>query len=46
MQYGIDPYCFTTIVYLEHKIDNQGLHPLAEKVEAVQAAPAPKMCRN
>jgi len=30
------------VVYLGHKIDFQGLHPLAEKVEAVQAAPVPK----
>ena len=30
------------VVYLGHKIDKQGLHPLAEKVEAVQAAPGPK----
>ena len=30
------------VVYLGHKIDAQGLHPLAEKVEAVQAAPVPK----
>ena len=30
------------VVYLGHKIDVQGLHPLAEKVEAVQAAPVPK----
>ena len=30
------------VVYLGHKIDAQGLHPLAEKVEAVQAAPIPK----
>ena len=29
------------VVYLGHKIDEHGLHPLAEKVEAVQAAPAP-----
>ena len=27
------------VVYLGHKIDEQGLHPLAEKV---QAAPAPE----
>ena len=30
------------VVYLGHKIDKQGLHPLAEKVETVQAAPGPK----
>ena len=30
------------VVYLGHKIDEQGLHPLAEKVEAVQAALTPK----
>ena len=30
------------VVYLGHKIDAQGLHPLAEKVEAIQAAPVPK----
>ena len=30
------------VVYLGHKIDAQGLHPLTKKVEAVQAAPVPK----
>ena len=29
------------VTYLGHKINVQGLHPVAEKVEAVQAAPAP-----
>ena len=30
------------VVYLGHKIDAEGLHPLAEKEDAVCAAPAPK----
>ena len=30
------------VLYLGPKIDEQGLHPLADKVETVQAAPAPK----
>ena len=29
------------VTYLGHKINAQGLHPVAEKVEVVQAAPAP-----
>ena len=31
-----------SVVYLGHQIDAEGLHPVAEKVEAVQEAPAPK----
>ena len=31
-----------SVVYLGHQIDSEGLHPVAEKVEAVQEAPAPK----
>ena len=30
------------VTYLGHKIDAEGLHPVAEKVEAIQEAPAPK----
>ena len=30
-----------SVVYLRHQIDSEGLHPVAEKVEAVQEAPAP-----
>ena len=30
------------VVYLGHKINAKGLYPLAKKVEAVQAVPAPK----
>lgn len=30
------------VVYLGHKIDAEGLYPLAEKVDAVHAAPASK----
>jgi len=29
------------VVYLGHKIDAEGLHPLSENVEAIVAAPAP-----
>ena len=32
----------TDVVYLGHRIDAQGLHPVAEKVRAVQNAPTPK----
>ena len=31
-----------SVVYLGHQIESEGLHPVAEKVEAVQEAPAPK----
>ena len=31
-----------SITYLGHKIDQTGLHPLAEKVEAIHKAPMPK----
>ena len=31
-----------SITYLGHKIDQTGLHPLAEKVEAIHKAPTPK----
>ena len=34
-------FMVSEVVYLGHKIDEHCLHPLAEKVEAVQAAPAP-----
>lgn len=30
------------VVYLGHRIDVEGLHPLADKVEAIHSAPAPK----
>ena len=30
------------MVYLGHKIDSEGLRPVADKVDAIQAAPAPK----
>jgi len=32
----------TEVVYLGHKINAEGLHPLIEKVEAIVAAPAPQ----
>ena len=35
-------FLVSDVVYLGHKIDEQSLHPLAEKSEAIQAAPAPK----
>ena len=31
-----------SVIYLGHRIDQHGLHPLKEKVQAVQEAPAPK----
>ena len=31
-----------SVTYLGHRIDQYGLHPLKEKVQAVQEAPAPK----
>ena len=31
-----------SVTYLGHKIDKDGIHPLAEKVQAVQKAPEPK----
>ena len=34
-------FMVSEVVYLEHKIDEQGLHPLAEKAEIVQAALTP-----
>jgi len=35
--------CFPSpsVVYLGHKIDREGLHPVPEKVKAVQGAPRP-----
>jgi len=30
------------VTYLGHKIDAHGLHPVADKVEAVQKAPQPR----
>ena len=35
-------FMVSEVIYLGHKIDAQGLRPLAEKVEAIQAAPVPK----
>ena len=31
-----------SVTYLGHRIDQHGVHPLKEKVQAVQEAPAPK----
>ena len=31
----------SSVVYLGHRIDAQGLHPLTEKVKAIQEAPKP-----
>ena len=31
-----------SVVYLRHKIDAQGLHPVGEKVKAVKKAPTPR----
>ncbi len=30
-----------TVTFLGHRIDAKGLHPLADKVEAIEAAPTP-----
>ena len=30
------------MTYLGHMIDGEGLHPLSEKITAIQSAPAPK----
>ena len=32
----------SSVTYLGHKIDSQGLHPLKEKVQALREAPAPR----
>ena len=32
----------TSVTYLGHQIDARGIHTTAEKVEAIQQAPAPK----
>ena len=32
----------TSVTYLGHRIDAEGLHPTAEKLKAIQDAPAPK----
>ena len=32
----------SSVDYLGHRIDAQGLHPLPEKVQAIQEAPPPK----
>ena len=34
----------TSVVYLGHKIDAKGLHPTADKVDAISRAPTPKNC--
>ena len=31
-----------SVVYLGHRIDREGLHPLAEKVKAIKEAPRPR----
>ena len=35
-------FLFPSVVYLGHKIDAQGLHPVVEKVEVVKKAPTPR----
>lgn len=32
----------SSVIFLGHRIDSQGLHPLPEKVEAIQNAPTPR----
>ena len=34
-------FFFSSVTYLGHKIDAEGLHPLADKVTAIQEAPPP-----
>ena len=34
------------VTYLGHKVDAEGLYPVAEKVETIQEAPAPKTVRT
>jgi len=35
-------FCQSSVTYLGHKIDREGLHPIQEKVEAIANAPVPK----
>ena len=35
-------FCQSSVTYLGHKIDREGLHPIQEKVEAIADAPVPK----
>ena len=35
-----------SVTYLGHRIDAQGLHPVEEKVKALQEVPTPKMSLN
>lgn len=39
-----DKCCFQVkeVVYLGHKIDSEGVHPLEQKIEAIQKVPEPK----
>lgn len=34
----------TSVVYLGHRIDAQGLHPTRDKVAAIKFAPVPQNC--
>ena len=34
----------TSVVYLGHRIDAEGLHPTADKVDAIHEAPTPQNC--
>ena len=34
----------TSVVYLGHHIDAEGLHPTADKVDAIHQAPTPQNC--
>ena len=36
----------SSVSYLGYKIDGEGLHPLPEKVKAIQDAPTPKKCHR
>ena len=42
LQRGKCKFMATSVQYLGHVIDAEGLHPLEDKVEAVQQAPAPE----
>ena len=34
-------FLVSSVVFLGHKIDSAGLHPLPDKIEAIEAAPTP-----
>lgn len=38
------PIFMSSVAYLGHKINAEGLHPLSDKVEAIQDAPGTSKC--